>query len=206
MNNISIENQILIKVKKRGRGSLYFVSDFVSYGTRVAVNKALERLALEGTMIRVARGIYCYPVIDKVYGTGPCPPSIDEIARAMAKRDGAKIVPAEAWAQYQLGLTQQMPMNAIFLTNGPSRVVTTEGGLHITFKHASPRYFTMKNIVACMITAALKNWKIENLNEQQLLKLKEVIEKYGPFPPEDMKLMPSNIREMIQSFIPKEEK
>ena len=42
MNMLSIENKILAKVKKRGRGSVYFVSDFVSYGTRASVNKALE--------------------------------------------------------------------------------------------------------------------------------------------------------------------
>lgn len=200
MENDSIENKILAKVKKCGRGSVCFVSDFISYGTRASVNKALERLTADGTMMRVARGIYCYPVIDKVFGTGACPPSTDDIAKAMARRDGAKIVPAEAWAQYQLGLTQQVPMNVIYLTNGRSRTVETEGGLKIRFKQASTRYFAMKNIVACMVTTALKDWKVENLSEEQIGKLKEAVAKHGPFPPEDLKLMPANVRELIQSF------
>ena len=63
------------------------------------------------------------------FGCGPCPPSTDDIAKAMARRDGARIIPAEAWAQYQLGLTQQVPMNVIFLTNGPTRTIVTEAGL-----------------------------------------------------------------------------
>lgn len=204
MNMLSIENKILAKVKKRGRGSVYFVSDFVSYGTRASVNKALERLTFEGTMMRVARGIYCYPMIDRTFGAGPCPPSTDDIAKAVARRDGAKIVPAEAWAQYQLGLTQQVPMNVIFLTNGPSRTIATEDGLNIRFKHASPRYFAMKNIVACMMTTALKGWKVENLNMEQIDKLKAMVENHGPFPAEDMKLMPASVRELIQSFERKE--
>lgn len=200
MNALTIENKILAKIKKRGRGSVYFVSDFVNYGTRASVNKALERLTDEGTIMRVARGIYCYPMIDRTFGTGQCPPSTDDIAKAVARRDGASIVPAEAWAQYQLGMTQQVPMNMIFLTNGPSRTIKTEIGLNIKFKHASPRYFSMKNIVACMIITALKDWKVENLSKEQLEKLKAVVKEHGPFPAEDIKLMPANVRELIQSF------
>lgn len=200
MDNISIEDKVLTRIKKCGRGSVYFVSDFIAYGSRASVNKALERLTADGTMIRVARGIYCYPVIDKVYGLGACPPSVEEIAKAMARRDGAKIIPAEAWAQNQLGLTQQVPMNVVYLTNGPSRTVETEGGLKIKFKHASPRYFTMKDIVACMITTALKDWKVENLNEEQIANLKKLVDNHGAFLPEDLKLMPANIREWIQSI------
>ena len=174
------------------------------YSLTATINKALERLTFEGTMMRVARGIYCYPMIARTFGAGPCPPSTDDIAKAVARRDGAKIVPAEAWAQYQLGLTQQVPMNVIFLTNGPSRTIATEDGLSIRFKHASPRYFAMKNIVACMMTTALKGWKVENLSMEQIDKVKAVVENHGPFPAEDMKLMPASVRELIQSFERKE--
>ena len=47
----SIESKILIKSKKRGRGSSVFVGDFISYGNRDAVNKALERLVEKGQML-----------------------------------------------------------------------------------------------------------------------------------------------------------
>ena len=103
----SIENKILNKAKKCGRGSVFFVSDFVSYGSRDAANKALERLVEIGLMLRAARGIYCYPKIEKVYGLGPIPPTMEDIAEAIAKRDGARIIPSGLYAQYQLGLTQQ---------------------------------------------------------------------------------------------------
>ena len=45
----------------------FFIGDFVQYGSRNAVNKALERLTRKGLMLRVARGIYCYPKIEKIY-------------------------------------------------------------------------------------------------------------------------------------------
>ena len=42
----SIESKILMKSKKCGRGSVFFVGDFIAYGNRDAVNKALERLVI----------------------------------------------------------------------------------------------------------------------------------------------------------------
>jgi len=55
------------------------VGDFISYGNRDAVNKALERLVEKGQMLRVARGIYCYPKMEKVYGKG--------MAQELSQRD-----------------------------------------------------------------------------------------------------------------------
>lgn len=81
--NETIENKILRRIRKCGRGSVFFSSDFHAYGSRVSVNKTLERMTAAGTIIRVARGIYCYPKLDKVYGLGAIPPSDEEIAMAL---------------------------------------------------------------------------------------------------------------------------
>jgi hypothetical protein len=131
-------------MKKCGRGSVFFVNDFLAYGTRSAVNKALERMVLQGTILRAARGIYCYPKLEKVYGLGAIPPSGEDIAAAVAKRDGAHIVPSGAFAQYQLGLTQQIPLNYHYLTDGTSRTITIDDTRSITFHHVSPRYFAFQ--------------------------------------------------------------
>ena len=193
----TIENKILTKSKKCGRGSVFFVSDFISYGNRNAVNKALERLAEKGLMLRVARGIYCYPKIEKIYGLGPIPPSLEEIAEAMAKRDGAKIVPTGLYAQYQLGLTQQVPMNVVYLTNGISRTINVGEGKSIKFKHSSPRYFAIRSKLALLLTTALKDWKVENLTEEQISIIKTKLNESPRLQIADLKLMTSKIRELI---------
>ncbi|MGI6717865.1 MAG: DUF6088 family protein [Bacteroidales bacterium] len=196
----SIENKILNKAKKCGRGSVFFIGDFISYGNRNAVNKALERLTDKGQMMRVARGIYCYPKIEKVYGLGAIPPSLEEIAQAIAKRDGAKIVPSGLYAQYQLGLTQQIPMNVVYLTNGVSRTINVIGGKSIKFKHASPRYFAIRNKLALLLTTALKDWKVENLTEDQVSIIKTQLIENPRLEVSDLKLMTSNVREFILSL------
>lgn len=193
----TIEDKILAKSKKCGRGSVFFVSDFISYGNRNAVNKALERLAEKGLMLRVARGIYCYPKIEKIYGLGPIPPSLEDIAGAMAKRDGAKIVPTGLYAQYQLGLTQQIPMNVVYLTNGISRTINVGEGKSIKFKHSSPRYFAIRSQLALLLTTALKDWKVENLTEEQISIIKTKLNESPRLQIADLKLMTSKIRELI---------
>lgn len=198
--NESIEDKILAKSKKCGRGSAFFVSDFVSYGNRNAVNKALERLTGKGLMIRVARGIYCYPKIEKVYGLGVVPPSLEDIAKAMAKRDGAKIVPTGLFAQYQLGLTQQVPMNVVYLTDGASRTIDLGEGKNIKFKRASPRYFAIRSQLALLLTMALKDWKVENLREEQIALIKAKMNENPRLQTADLKLMPSKVREFIISL------
>ena len=54
----SIEENILTAIKAKGRGSIFFPSDFTSYGEVKAIGKSLERLTAKGDIIRLARGIY----------------------------------------------------------------------------------------------------------------------------------------------------
>lgn len=196
----TIEDKILSKVKKCGRGSVFFISDFMAYGNRNAINKALERLTEKGLILRAARGIYCYPKIEKVYGLGPIPPSMEDIAEAMAKRDGAKIVPSGLYAQYQLGLTQQVPMNVVYLTNGISRTINLGEGKAIKFKHSSPRYFVIRNQLALLLTTALKDWKVENLSAEQIDIIKSKLNANPRLQIADLKLMTSKVRELIISL------
>src|SRR5574344_963454 len=192
--NESVENKILEKSRKRGRGTVFFVGDFISYGSRNSVNKALERLTEKGLMLRVARGIYCYPKIEKVYGLGAVPPSLEDIAKAMAKRDGARIIPTGLFAQYQLGLTQQVPMNVVYLTDGVSRTIDLGEGKNIKFKHTSPRYFAIRSQLALLLTMALKDWKVENLTEVQVADIKALLDTNPRIQATDLKLMTSKVR------------
>ena len=44
----SIEENILTAIKAKGRGSIFFPSDFTSYGEVKAIGKSLERLTAKG--------------------------------------------------------------------------------------------------------------------------------------------------------------
>ena len=87
----SIEDNILTAIQAKGRGSIFFPSDFTSYGEVKAVGKSLERLTAKGDIVRLARGIYLYPEIDTVLGLGILMPSIEQIAETIARREGVSL-------------------------------------------------------------------------------------------------------------------
>ena len=114
----SVTSKIEQQILKLDRGSIFFPDDFVDLGTSEAIRQSLTRLCKEGTIIRIAQGIYCYPEIEEKLGLGILQPSFEQIAEAMAKRDHARIVPTGAYALNVLGLSTQIPMNYVYLTDG----------------------------------------------------------------------------------------
>jgi predicted class III extradiol MEMO1 family dioxygenase len=59
----SIENKIENSIKGMLKGTLVLSSDFLHYGTSIAVQKLLERLEDKKVIVRVAHGIYVCPKI-----------------------------------------------------------------------------------------------------------------------------------------------
>src|SRR5262245_26798567 len=117
----SAESAILYRIRGGGRGSVVVPTDFLDLGSRQAVGLALHRLAKKGAIRRLARGVYDFPKQHPVLG--PLSPSADTIAQALAGRDRTRLQPAGAYAANALGLSEQVPARAVFLTDGPSRPV-----------------------------------------------------------------------------------
>ena len=195
----SIENTILNSIKKRGRGTVFFSSDFSKVGEKSAVLKALERMAAGGTIVRVARGIYCYPKIDKELGFGTLYPTYEEIAQAIAKRDKARIVPAGIYAMNRLGLSTQVPMNVVYLTDGSSRKVAINGNKGIQFKHVAPKNLAFQNQLAQLINSALKEIGQDNITEKDKTRIKSLLSNESKDNVmQDVKLMPDWIASIIR--------
>lgn len=197
--NQNIGNKLITSVGKRGRGSVFFPSDFSRMGEKSAVLKALERMTDAGTILRVARGVYCYPKIDKVLGLGTLYPTYEDIAQAIAKRDRARIVPAGAYALNRLGLSTQVPMNIVYLTDGSSRKIRIDGDRGIVFKHVAPKNLAFKNPLAMLVNAALKELGQENVTEEQKDRVKELLSnenKNSVF--QDINLMPDWIASIVR--------
>jgi len=93
----------------------------LQFGTAKAVNKALERLVKTGEISRVSRGIYARLKKHPVFGE--LLPGAEEIAKAIAKKDKARIIPTGVLALNALGLSTQVPLNVVYLTDGSARTV-----------------------------------------------------------------------------------
>ncbi len=191
----SIENSIWTAIKAKGRGSIFFPSDFTSCGEVKAVGKSLERLTAKGEIIRLARGIYTYPEIDTVMGLGALMPSIEQIAETIARRDKTRIVPTGIYAMNKLGISTQVPMNIVYLTDGTPRKVSLGNGRSIQFKYTTPKNLSFTNPLAMLVTFALKEVGKDNVTDDISKQIKKVLQNE---PPEnvlaDEALMPAWIR------------
>ncbi|MCQ2329960.1 MAG: DUF6088 family protein [Paludibacteraceae bacterium] len=195
----SVENKILASIKKCGRGTVFFADRFARLASAERLHKAMELLIKRGEIIRVARGIFCYPRIEKVYGLGLVPPSVDEIASAIAKRDRTRIAPTALHAQNLLGMSQQVVMNYLYLTDGTARIVKLTNGSEIKFKHTAPKNLAFTNRLAMLITFALKDYGPEGVTEFHVNRIKTLLtnEKQEDIE-RDYHLMPDWIREIIR--------
>lgn len=165
----SSHNQIEIKIKKSAKGTIFFADDFVKFGSSENIRKVLSRLEKEGLLERLAQGIYVVPKKDALLGT--LYPTTEAIALEIAKRDKARIAPTGALALYQLGITTQIPLKAVYLTDGAQRIITI-GNRTIQFKKTTPRSLAIKDQLLLLITQALKEIGQHKVTDWHLQKLK----------------------------------
>lgn len=195
----STEEQILNKINDYKRGKIFFPEDFSKFGSSEAVRQALVRLEEEDELIRLAHGIYLYPKTDPQLGV--LKPSIEKIAEAIAKRDKASITPAGALAMNKLGLSTQVPLNAVYLTDGSPRSIQI-GNRKIKFKRTVPKNLKAKGEISSLVIQALKEIGKENVTEQQKEKITELLKKEKPeHLKHDIKLAPVWIREIMEQNI-----
>ncbi|MBN2893838.1 MAG: type IV toxin-antitoxin system AbiEi family antitoxin domain-containing protein [Bacteroidales bacterium] len=197
--SLTIENKIINKIKKAGRGSLFFTEDFVTFGNQKAVNKALERLVEKGEIKRVARGIYARPKTSNL--VGELLPTNEEIAGAIAKRDKARIIPTGSYALNAIGLSTQIPMNAVFLTDGAARKIKIDNRT-IIFKKTSPKNLATIGKISSLVIQALKEIGKNNVKEWEINKILEVLKKEEKTRLQhDIKLAPEWIRVIMKKAL-----
>ena len=194
---VSTDDQILKKIRKAKRGTLFFIDDFASIGNKKTVGKALERLVNSGELHRVATGIYVRPVNDELLGV--VLPGIEEIVEAIRKRDKARIVPTGSYAMYKLGLSTQVPMNVVYYTDSTARKIKV-GKQTITFKRASARNLSAIGEISRLAIQALKTIGKDKVTEEELGKIRELLKQEKPFHLQhDLKIAPEWIRKLLKT-------
>ena len=170
----SIHSQLEDKILSLKKGAIVFVSDFAEFGTAENVKKVLLRLEKKQLLVRLAHGIYHYPKLDKELGI--LYPTTESIAEAIAKRDKIRIIPTGIYALQQLGISTQIPMNVIYLTDGAPRKIKV-GKRTITFKKTVPKNLAIKNKILSNIVQGLKELGKENITDEVKQKINQALEK-----------------------------
>ncbi|HLW06497.1 MAG TPA: DUF6088 family protein [Marinilabiliaceae bacterium] len=168
------KNKIENKILKSSRGELFFADDFKNFATPENIRLTLFRMENDGLIERLAHGIYIKPKKDPLLGT--IYPNIGEVAKEIAKRDKARIAPTGVMALYLLGLTTQVPLKAVYLTDGSQREVKI-GNRTIKFKRTVPKSFAIKDELLHLIVQAFKEKGQQEITEEFLETIKPAVKK-----------------------------
>lgn len=148
-----IANKLVARIKARG-GKPVSISDLLDVGSRPAIKQALSRLARDGTIQRVGRGIYVWPRFSALFQE-PVPPSVDALAKAWARSNALRIVPSGAYAANLLGMSTQVPAKYVYYTNGRTQRVRL-GGVNVQFLNRGPKTMDVKGELAAHVFQALR--------------------------------------------------
>ena len=134
----STADSVLRRIRVHGRGWVFTPRDFLALGTRRAVDRALARLVQDRTIRRLTQGIYDYPRVHKTLGI--LTPNPDDVAAVLAAKTGSRVQISGARAANLMGLTDQVPAQLVYLTDGPARRVKI-GAQSIQLKPVRPSRF-----------------------------------------------------------------
>lgn len=162
----SIDSKVLSRIYGHRGGWVFTPGVFRDLGNRTAVAAALKRHKQTGLIRQLARGLYDYPRSDPSLGV--LTPKTDDIANALRDRDGTRLQPSGAHAANLLGLSEQVPVRVVYLTDGPSRQVQL-GRRRIVLQHTTPRNMATAGKVSGLVIQALRWIGQRHTDERKVL-------------------------------------
>lgn len=195
----SVRERIKSKIQQLETGQIILPRDYeIEFGVE-NTKKSLQRLTNEGFLERLSRGIYLYPERDDILGV--LYPTIETIVQKIGDRDGARFTPTGSASLNYLGLSKQVPMNIVYLTDGSPRTISIMNHT-IKFKKTSPANLVLKGRVTSLVIHALKEIGKDKITKSQINEIKERLKSEDPeIILHDMKFAPSWIATIFGDLI-----
>lgn len=165
----SIQKNIEEKMSEMPPGSIFSITDFISYGKYDTVKKVLLRLEESKRSVRIIDGIYMIPKYSKLTHE-LIPPSISDVAAHIAEKYGWSIVPAGDTCLNYLGVSTQMPAHYEYISDGPYRKYDV-WGFTINFKHTANKEVKNLSYKSAVVVQAIKAVGKDNMDRAILRKI-----------------------------------
>jgi hypothetical protein len=135
------------------------------------VQKTLSRLAQEGVVERVAKGMYVRPKPLASMPSIKITASAEQIARKWAQQNSYTLVRQGIESAYRLGLQTQAPVKTVFWTNGASRTFTV-GNEVVEVRHVAESKLRWKSRPEGEL---LRSFTVTPANSVKLSELKKAL-------------------------------
>lgn len=169
MNKPDILNQIKNRIDASENGSIFVVSDFADIADNKKIGTSLSRLADEGLLRRIMRGVYEKPVYSEFLGEYVAP-SVDAVANAIARNYGWTIVPCGDTALNLLGLSTQIPAVWLYISDGPYKEYSFDN-VTIKFNRTTNKNISKLSYKTALVVQAIKAIGKENVDENTIVQL-----------------------------------
>ena len=205
--HLALKGSILDRIRRDKSILVWTPNDLLDLGTRSAVDKALQRLALSGDLRRIDRGIYDVPRVNALTGK-PSTPNYTAIIDAVTRREKARFLPDGMTAANQLGLTDAVPAKVTVHTDARLRPIRLDK-LVIDFKLTAPSRLYWAGRPAMRIVQAL-HWLHDMLpadSDSILKKIRKTLEdpKQGKAIRDDLRggldALPTWMRDLVSRLI-----
>lgn len=164
---MSRQTEIILRwIGSLPEGALIRSRDLEHLANRTQASRELTGLAKMGRLMRVARGMYVAVTASRF---GPVPPPVDKVIQSLSQITGHAIVRHGAAAANALGLTTQVPVRQLFLTDGPAQKLYL-GKQVIEVRRAPGWMLVLGDNLASDVIRALE-WLGPDLAEQAIIKL-----------------------------------
>jgi predicted transcriptional regulator of viral defense system len=170
MTNLSI---IRDRINKSENGTVFVAVDFVDVSDKTNINAYLARLAEEGLVRRVMRGVYYKPTFS-AFLNEEVTPSVDKVAYAIARNLGWSIVPGGDAALNYLGLSTQVPATYVYVSDGAYKEYTY-GSTTIQFKKTTNKEVSKLSYRTALTVQAIKALGKDSISESVIHHLSTVL-------------------------------
>ncbi len=154
------------RISANGMGWIFSAMDFADIANRNLVDQTLCRFSKKGIIRKLTTGLYDTPIVNQRFGV--IPPNPDKVAEVIAKKFDYQIQVNPAQAAYALGLSQQVPAQAVYLTDGLSKVVRV-GNQTLRFSHVSHKKMLGVGTTAGLVIQALYYFGKDKLDDGFLI-------------------------------------
>lgn len=182
---MSIAEKVATRLSRMRKGQPFVIEGFYTLGSRTSVQKAMSRLAQQGVVVRVSKGIYVRPNPIKNIPSIKLTTSPEQVARKWARKNGYKLVPQGQQSAYRLGFQTQAPVKTIFWTNGPSREFRI-GNSVVVVKHVAESKLRLPTSPEGEL---LRGMSVTNANAVSISTLKKAFERLGVYSSEASKVV-----------------
>lgn len=197
----SVEQRIRAKLRQAPNAeglTLVGATDFTDVGSRRAIDLALHRLTEQGAVKRLARGLYYVPRVHPILGE--MRPTPDAIVTALVAKHHLRAQPSGAYAANLLGLSDQVPMRVVYLTDGPSRRILI-GPQEVVLKRTTPKNMASAGRISGLVIQALRYLGKQHVGRSVVAKLRKRLEpKERAQLLEDAELAPAWIGEVMRQI------